>query len=266
MKHVAHVVERTPIVVVSSPKQVPARAPVLVSSPRQEHPTPEVGAAPPQHSIPRPRKAQVEPPAVEEPPVDLSSMSRKERHKYVLRQRLERQIAKINKSAPAPATRAEEGTAAAAGDSTDGEALSHDAAHVAEANLVPVRHDPKFVNGTFWRERKEKKKRTLFVGNLPARSYHKASSVIELIRSVFESSEEGGKLDCSSLVEHVDFLGQKLGSIVHHAYVAFTSLEAAQIAKRLLDGLPVESQKLRVNFSADKQMRTIAIKKRSGGR
>jgi hypothetical protein len=220
---------------------------------------------------PRPPVACTQPalaPA-EKPPIDTSSMTRKERHRHLLRQRLERQISRINKTAPRPAAvvvgTAVDGQPATSAEQ-DGESLRQDTAHVAETQLEPLRHDPKFANGTFWRDRKEKKKRTLFVGNMPARSFHKASAVIELIRSVVEASEEASALDCSRLVEHVDFLGQKMGSVIHHAYVTFSSIAAATVAHRLLDGLPVENQKLRVNFSGDKQMRSIAIKKRTGGR
>jgi hypothetical protein len=169
--------------------------------------------------------------------------------------RLERQISRINKTTPARQL--------AVKSETD-HSLAADKAHVDEATLVPIRHDPKFSSGNFWRERKEKKKRTLFVGNLPARSFYKTSNVIELVRSIVEASEESAKLDCATLVEHVEFLGQKKGAMVHHAYVTFASLPAATLAQQLLDGLPVERQTLRANFSADKQMRSIAISKRNG--
>jgi hypothetical protein len=118
------------------------------------------------------------------------------------------------------------------------------------------RHDPKHTTGTFWKERKEKKKRTLFFGGLHANAT--SSEIRELIESV-EGAENG--------VESVDIVGQaKMMRFAKstNAFVLFTTREAAFAAQQALDGFAISAaSKLRVNFSDDHSQRAVAIEKRS---
>ena len=102
--------------------------------------------------------------------------TRKEKRKAVVQQRLARQLDRLTaiharqklqdeqaaKQQPSSSSAGTEGEGAEAdGEASPNAAAQHDPTPAA-------RHDPKFAHGTFWRDRKEKKKRTLFIGNLPA--------------------------------------------------------------------------------------------------
>merc|ERR1711916_410991 len=120
----------------------------------------------------------------------------------------------------------------------------------------PDRHKIKHVNGSFWRERKEQKKRTLFMGGFPAD--YTAADVTELIHSV-----EGA----AGAVQSVDFIGEKqvgqrkLQNRPRNAFVLLTSIDAAHAALSLY-GMKLGLTALRVNFSDDRSQRAAAIAKR----
>jgi RNA recognition motif-containing protein len=136
------------------------------------------------------------------------------------------------------------------------EAVAERAKELEARGETDVRHDLKHVTGTFWKERKEKKKRTLFVGALPS------DTTTESLRSLIEGIEA-----CEATVETIDFVGgsapvQRLKR-PRNAFVCFTTLYAASAAQQALDGLQLGTTRLRVNFSADSNQRTKAIEKRS---
>nr|CCD15808.1 unnamed protein product [Trypanosoma congolense IL3000] len=219
----------------------------------------------------RPHKPQPKPPAVEprmgqrmkrarqgadekEEDTTTDGVSRKERKRFEAKRRLERQLKALN--------RAEADCSAEVGEA-DGEAGS---CPDAEAQ----RHDPKYKNGTFWRDRKERRKRTVFLGNVPVRfKEHDVESLVrnELRRSWVPSEDEGAaEADVieGEVVESVDFLNTMTNARRRHMYVTMRSVELAECVAKALNGKQVEGIALRCNFAADKTERKEAIQRRPG--
>jgi len=177
-----------------------------------------------------------------------------------------------------------------------------------EAPKLPeilMRHDERFVGGTYWKERKELKRKTLFVGNLPM--YYDQHITKDFIVGVLESHNivDGtarqqmmeqkmldfaeGKVEKVEKKKHgakkndkgaglygevcpilsIDFLPVKANARTRHAYIAFRTVEISVAAQKLLDGIKPEANninRLRVNFSDDKNQRETAIGKREGSK
>ena len=130
------------------------------------------------------------------------------------------------------------------------------AAKQADEGLEP-RHDPKHTAGTFWKERKERKKRTLFIGGLP--SNFKADDLNALLDSVSPGQAAA----------EIDFVGgslpdRKASQRPRNAFVLFHTSDEAHAAQTALNGFMIHGSRLRVNFSDDKAQRETAINKRSG--
>lgn len=121
----------------------------------------------------------------------------------------------------------------------------------------PDRHAPKHTEGSFWKQRKEKKKRTVFLGSLPS-SFDKRR-IEELITQQVPEA----------VVEAVDLIGaqnaaQRRFAKAVAAYVCLGTLEQAWSVKEKLNGfaMPQHHTTLRCNFSNDKEERQKAIAKR----
>lgn len=129
------------------------------------------------------------------------------------------------------------------------------------AAIVDSRHNPKHFAGAFWKKRKDEKRRTLFIGNLPGSMTQE--DVIDLIASSLASSGEVKEgVQNEKVVERVDFLalGQKKA---RNAYAVCASVEVAERVMPILNNYEIDrGQWLRCNFSADKEQRSIAISKR----
>jgi RNA recognition motif-containing protein len=156
-------------------------------------------------------------------------VTRKERHRAEMSAKLETTLEKLEKEAAADATGEE------------------------------PRHAPRHTEGNFWKDRKDEKKRTLFMGGIPAK-FHQ-----EDIKAIVDGVE-----DAEGSVEKVDFLDTKVPAFKQrvvkprNAYVLFSTVDAAMAVQSRLDGFTVENTTLRVNFSADKSQRAVAIAKREG--
>ena len=72
---------------------------------------------------------------------------------------------------------------------------------ITAAAAPPTRHSDRFVNGTFWKVRKERKKRTLFLGNIPAADLHHGR-LSELLDALAEESGDPSVV-CEALVASV---------------------------------------------------------------
>jgi RNA recognition motif-containing protein len=157
--------------------------------------------------------------------------SRKERRKQELSAKMDETLVKLEK-------------AAVAAESGEGE-----------------RHALRHTEGNFWKDRKDEKKRTLFFGGIPAQ--FKRDDIAALVDSVE---------DADGTLEKVDFIGSSVPEFKQrtakprNAFVRFSTVDAAMAVQQRLDGFTVEGSSLRVNFSADKQQRAVAIAKRDGGR
>jgi RNA recognition motif-containing protein len=121
------------------------------------------------------------------------------------------------------------------------------------SNTDPVRHDVKHTSSSFWRLRKEKKKRTLFLGNMPKEFRLKDVTTFLQQR-------------CGFAPEEVDVLGgngasQRL-ALKTNAFVTFDTIDHARTAQQILDKLDFHGTRLRCNFSDDKTERAKAIQKR----
>lgn len=214
----------------------------------------------------RPRREPPPPPAVMP-----DGLTRKERHRWEASQRLERQMTRLTTTsdavaemlADAAAQRGESATAAPAEDrvgNREGDAQS-------PAEAAPrLRHDPKFKHGTFWRDRKEKRARTIFLGGVP--SYFTVKQVTDFISTVIDSDTNAidyvdaiGKE--KDVVEEVDMLPAKHQSKVKHMYVTMASVPLAGCAAAMLDRYKMEGRELRCNFAADKTQRDEAIRRRN---
>lgn len=131
---------------------------------------------------------------------------------------------------------------------------------------APLRHDPRFVNGTFWRDRKEKRARTLFLGGIPAKNFTKLE-VEELITSTLRKDPAAQEYlkalsSESSLFTDIDYLPLKHDAKVRNLYVTLASVPLAGCLASRLDGMPLGGKKLRCNFAADKSQRAEAIRRR----
>lgn len=241
-------------------------APPVTAAPEKREREISAGAVPqlvPVEDVVVRKKARVELVAAPSPSSAAPSepKTRKERKKLESQRKLERQMQRVAaESARAVASALTVSELQSQQSTSDDTGASATSGAVAAPNQ---RHDPKFANGTFWRDRKDKKRRTLFVGNLPATST--SANIITLIDAVvFDSQPSEGEATSSSLVESVDILPKKFGSRVVHAYVTFRTVEASEKAQRHLDGMEMGDNFLRVNNAADKQQRTVAIAKRNG--
>lgn len=185
-----------------------------------------------------------------------SGTSRKDRKRQEAAKRLERQMTRLH-SETARATLAASSVAPDASNHPVGE----NSEEIPTTGTTPaLRHDPKYINGTFWKERKDRKRRTLFVGNLPVTSTK--GTIAELVDAVLGANTEEKSSDTA--IDGIEILPVKYGARVVHAYVTFKTLELSNTAQSLLSDLPVGPNKLRVNNAADKQQRAVAIAKRTG--
>jgi hypothetical protein len=212
----------------------------------------------------RPRRE----PAPPSPPMP-GGLTRKERHRWETSRRLERQMTKLSATAEAVQEMLADAAAQKGGTSGHAAAAAEDedgmttAAPVTEPKL---RHDPKFKHGTFWRDRKEKRARTLFLGGIP--SYFTVKQVMDFISTVVDSDHNAvdyvyqiGK--DKDVVEEVDMLPVKHNSKVKHMYVTMASVPLAGCAAAMLDRYKMEGRELRCNFAADKTQREEAIRRRN---
>ncbi|KAG5474248.1 hypothetical protein LSCM1_03026 [Leishmania martiniquensis] len=205
------------------------------------------------------RRAEAAPPPKPMP----EGLTRKERRRLETSQRLERQMARLNSSAAAAKEAMEEGAAQRCGTASDfsnGDALA--------ASVPKLRHDPKFENGTFWRDRKERRARTLFLGGIPLS--FSVTQVKDFICTMLDSDssandylQQVGK--DGELVE-VSLLPAKQHSKVKNMYVTLASVSLAGCVAALLDGYKVEGRALRCNFASDKSQREEAIRRRNASR
>lgn len=187
---------------------------------------------------------------------------------------------------------------------TDDEVAEED--NAIEAPKLPEiasRHDERFIGGTYWKERKERKRKTLFVGNLPM--YYDQHTTKDYLVGILEAhgvvdgnqkdevleakmldfaagkiteagpafnrkaDKDGGFYGSHCPILSIDFLPTKANAKTRHAYVCFRTMEIAEQAQKLLDGAQPEAQntnRLRVNFSDDKNQRDTAINKREGSK
>ncbi|RNF00341.1 RNA-binding protein [Trypanosoma rangeli] len=195
-------------------------------------------------------------------------MTRKERKRFESKQRFERQLARVN-----AAVAKEEGTTSTTAAAT-AQVVGAEANSLSPTQGEKLRHDPKFKNGTFWRTRKERRGRTVFLGNMPAR--FTAQDVTDFVSSILDAyyvrSEEGvngtktegdegsGGVD---LVDSVDFLPTKPRAKHRHMFVTLQSKEVADRVVRLLDAYTLEGAAVRCNFASDKTQRGEAIRCRT---
>lgn len=189
-------------------------------------------------------------------------LSRKERHRWETSQRLERQMTRLSTTAAATKEMLDEAAAQQPG--THGAPTAE-----GPAAEVKLRHDPKFRNGTFWRDRKEKRARTLFLGGIPASFTVKQvkdfiSTVVDSDPNAIDYVDQIGKE--TEVVEEVDMLPAKHQGKVKHMYVTMASVALAGCAAAMLDRYKVEGRELRCNFAADKTQREEAIRRRDAAR
>lgn len=188
-------------------------------------------------------------------------LTRKERRRWETSRRLELQMSRLNSNAAVAKEMTEESAAQRRGTASD--VVDGDAVAAPEPKL---RHDPKFKHGTFWRDRKEKKARTLFLGGIPSAFSVKQvkdfiSTVIDLDPGAAEYANQVGQ--STEVVEEVDMLPVKHHSKVKHMYVTMASIPLAGCAAAVLNGYRVEGRELRCNFAADKAQREEAIRRRN---
>lgn len=213
--------------------------------------------------------------AVAGPPVSLEGLTHKQRKKLETKARHEKQMARlVENAARAAAAAGPSEPAAARTVAAEGDKEGHDSTHEGDDDdaLTPVvlpgpleRHDPRFTNGTYWRDRKERRGRTLFLGGLSAR--FTVEKVKEFISTVVDT--DPGAVDYlaqlpegTPVVESVDMLNDNHSGKVRHMYVVMASVPLAFIASHKLDGMPMEQRNIRCNFAADKTQRAEAIKRR----
>lgn len=207
-------------------------------------------------------------------------LSRKEKRRLQLQNRLEKEIYRLEvqkKREALKAVKMVEQECRKAGDKvfTDAEWLSPSSnpEGILSSSLSsidqaePVRHDPCFINGTFWRNRKERRARTVFLGGLPVKNFtlpHVEKLIISTLRndvdaaSLLEELSEG-----SRSLSSIDSLPLRPGGKVRHMYVTLASVPLAARLISCLDGKEFNGRKLRCNFAADKNQRSEAIRKRS---
>ncbi|ESL08698.1 RNA-binding protein [Trypanosoma rangeli SC58] len=215
----------------------------------------------------RPRETAV----VVEPAVAVEStegMTRKERKRFESKQRFERQLARVN-----AAVAKEEGATSTMA-ATTVQVAGTEANSLFPTQGEKLRHDPKFKNGTFWRTRKERRGRTVFLGNVPAR--FTAQDVTDFVSSVLDAYYLRGEDDVNGtktegeegsgdvvLVDSVDFLPTKPRAKHRHMFVTLQSKEVADRVVSLLDAYKLEGAAVRCNFASDKTQRGEAIRCRT---
>lgn len=182
-----------------------------------------------------------------------ASLTRKEQRKMKLKKDFEKKLARHNSREQ----RIRELAARTANDPVDN-SLPTPAAVV---ELDDERHHPRNFAGTFWKSRKDEKRRTLFLGNLPP-DCATQDAVKELISTSVASF---GDKAASDVVARVDFMAARHQNLTaRNAYVVCASFEAAQQVAQMLDQYEIRPGRwLRCNFSNDKEQRSIAIGKRS---
>lgn len=205
--------------------------------------------------------------AVERMPEGLTH---KERKKWLAKQRLEKQIRRLNVTA---STRPVAAPASGEGVERSGEAgaaaPTGDPAATPEVGEDPkLRHDPRFINGTFWRTRKERRARTLFLGGIP--STFSVRQIKDFVHTMLDADVHAAEYlekleDGQEAVESVDLLPVKPHAKIRHMYIVLASVPLAGCAAARLDGHALEGRQLRCNFAADKSQREEAIRRRSGG-
>ncbi|EKF39193.1 RNA-binding protein, putative [Trypanosoma cruzi marinkellei] len=197
----------------------------------------------------------------------MAGMSRKERKRFEAKQKFERQLARLN----AAVGKDEDNTANKTG--TAMQAAEAEAKALSPMRGETLRHDPKFKNGTFWRMRKERRGRTVFLGNMPAR--FSVQEVKDFVSSVFDAhcaqnnedvnntSEEREEGSAGvAVVDLVDFLPAPPRVKHRHMFVTLQSKEVAEQVVRLLDAYKLDGVTLRCNFASDKAQRGEAIRRR----
>jgi hypothetical protein len=149
------------------------------------------------------------------------------------------------------------------------------------------------LGGTYWKERKEKRSRTLFVGGLPG------AAGLGLVRRLLNQYGADNKVQDPKQEIEVDFIKPKNQqaasfrkqdhSLPKNAYCVLPTKELAERVANSLDGVWVhpdeitpmtdrdatdfkrqhngakKPSKLRVNFADDPNQRNVAISKRKGG-
>ncbi|ESS63563.1 RNA-binding protein [Trypanosoma cruzi Dm28c] len=197
----------------------------------------------------------------------MAGMSHKERKRFEAKQRFERQLAKLN-----AAVEKEENTTATKTE-TAMQAAEAGTDALSPTREETLRHDPKFKNGTFWRMRKERRGRTVFLGNMPAR--FTVQEVKDFVSSVFDAycaqkNEDVNKADEEreegsvgvAVVDLVDFLPAPPRVKHRHMFVTLQSKEVAEQVVKLLDAYKLDGVTLRCNFASDKAQRGEAIRRR----
>lgn len=208
------------------------------------------------------------------------NLSRKERHRLRLESRLEKEIIrldaqrkreelKIRKNIVKDSNEADPTNSAPLQSESplcmdDDEKLSPSPSSM--SSVMRVRHDQKFVNGTFWRDRKERRARTVFLGGLPLKNFgpsHVEKMIISTLRSNPDAQTHLKTLGVdTSPLSTIDYLQVKPGGKVRNMYVTLASVPLAECLISSLDRKEFNGRLLRCNFAADKTERAEAIKKR----
>ncbi|KAG5474578.1 hypothetical protein LSCM4_03751 [Leishmania orientalis] len=249
---------RSPLPEVPTEPQVSRKRASESSSAAPSSPLSTACAAPENWTHPlKRRRAEAAPPPKPLP----EGLTRRERRRWETSQRLERQMSRLNSSVTAAKGVDEEG--AAQRSSTVSNFGDGDAVASSEAKL---RHDPKFKHGRFWRDRKERRARTLFLGGIP--SSFSVRQVKDFIHTLLDS--DSGAVEYmqhmskdAEVVEEVCMLPAKQHSKAKHMYVTMASVSLAGCAAAVLDGYKVQGRELRCNFASDKSQREEAIRRRS---
>lgn len=204
-----------------------------------------------------------------------STLSRKEKRRLQLESRLHKEISRMDARKKREETNNKEFGAKSCDTainccSTEFDPLqassTGDTCSSSVNNVSLSRHDPRFVNGTFWRDRKERRARTVFLGGLPVKNFTPAH-VEKLITSTLrgdpaaQSYLENLGANASPL-SNVEYLSLKSGGKVRHMYVTLASVPLAGCLCTSLDGKEFNGRLLRCNFAADKAQRAEAIRRR----
>lgn len=207
-----------------------------------------------------------------------STLSRKEKRRLQLESRLHREISRMDEQKKREEANTNEVAVKSCGAAGNSSSSEFDPLQVSSIdgtcsslsssanNATLSRHDPRFVNGTFWRDRKERKARTVFLGGLPVKNFSPAH-VEKLISSTLRGDSAAQpyleKLEENvSPLSSVEYLNLKSGGKVRHLYVTLASVPLASCLCSCLDGKEFNGRLLRCNFSADKVQRAEAIRKR----
>lgn len=191
--------------------------------------------------------------------VDAPALTRKERRRRETAERLERQMRRLE------AARHDDG------DREDRDAAGGESCPGPNETPRKERHDPRFQNGTFWKDRKEKRARTVFLGGIPVKQYNREdveNFIMSTLRKDSASAaylrevelEKGGV----SPIETVDFLPLKRDAKVRNMYIRLASVGLAGCLAACLNGFSLQGKKLRCNFASDKAQREEAIRRRGG--